>query len=88
MQRFQRHIALALPAAVVLALAACKDGSTMRDNTPSTATRMTPPPSANAPEVENIASQSELEKQAAQQINEKNADAEFEKLQKEIEGDH
>jgi predicted component of type VI protein secretion system len=73
--------ACALP--LVLALG-CKDSS------PSKAPQTQPPPTpskvATFPQLEPPPSQTDLDAKASKDINEKNADAEFEKLKNEIEG--
>jgi hypothetical protein len=84
MRPITRIAMLALPAAALLAVAqGCKDESSQQkasQNPAASSTAQHPAATPTAP------SQAELDAKASKDIDEKNADAEFEKLKKELQG--
>jgi hypothetical protein len=84
MKAIQRVAMLALPAGVLLAVAqGCKDDSSPQKASQSPAASSTAQHPATTP---TTPSQADLDAKASKDINEKNADAEFEKLKKELQG--
>lgn len=82
-----QHLALST---CLCALAACSGLGLSSDGGSSSSTKTTAPSAgtqAGASQGDAIASQAEFDSQATKSITQQNADAEFEKLKKEIEGD-